>query len=309
MSKPAIVAFAYNEVGYRCLETLFDMEANVVAVVTYTDDPDEEIWFRSVAELARSRGIEPLLDLDLKDQQNVKTIKKLKPKLIFSFYYRDIIPEKILKVAKLGAYNMHGSLLPRYRGRACINWAILNGEKETGATLHRMTSKVDRGEVIDQEVVRIEETDGAKEVFMKICDAAAKIVARTFPELESGRVVGAAQDETMATEFGGRRPEDGIIRWSNDSRRIYNLIRAVTHPYPGAYTDYRGRKLFIWWGKPQEGASLGKPGEVLSLDPLTVATGRGNLRVLRAQLDGESEMDGPDFARKKLNVGALLGQD
>lgn len=306
MTRPSTVVFAYSEVGYRCLEALLDRGVNVTAVITYTDSPSEEIWFRSVADLARSRGIEPWLNLDLSDKETFKAIKALKPKIIFSFYYRDLIPEKILKLPKLGAFNMHGSLLPRYRGRACINWAIVNGETETGATLHRMTERADRGNIVDQEVVSIGQRDTAKDVFMKVADTATEILNRCLDSIESGEAKGVPQDDSLATTFGGRGPEDGLIRWEQSSKRIYDLIRAVTHPYPGAFSFFLDKKVFFWWGTPMEGTSLGQPGSVLSLDPLVISTGKGNLKVERVQFQGEEEIDGPSFARAHLRLGATF---
>ncbi len=306
MTRPSTVVFAYSEVGYRCLETLLDRGVNVTAVITYNDNPSEEIWFRSVADLARSRGIEPWLDLDLSDKDTFKAIKALKPKVIFSFYYRDLIPEKVLKLAKFGAFNMHGSLLPRYRGRACINWAVLNGETETGATLHRMTEKADRGNIVDQEVVSIGQEDTAKDVFMKVADAATEILGRSLESIESGDAKGVPQDDTLATLFGGRKPEDGLIRWDQSSKRIYDLIRAVTHPYPGAFSFFGDKKVLFWWGTPMEGTSLGKPGSVLCLNPMVVSTGKGNLEIQKVQFEGEPELDGPSFAKSYLRLGATF---
>lgn len=306
MTRPSTVVFAYSEVGYRCLETLLDRGVNLSAVITYRDNPEEEIWFRSVAELARSRGIEPWLDLDLSSQETFKAIKELKPKIIFSFYYRDLIPEKILKLAKLGAFNVHGSLLPRYRGRACINWAVLNGETETGATLHRMTAQADRGNIVDQEVVSIGHEDTSKDVFLKVAGAASEITSRSLEAIESGDAKGVPQDDSLATVFGGRKPEDGLIRWDQSSKKIYDLIRAVTHPYPGAFSFFHDKKVFFWWGIPMEGASLGRPGSVLSLDPLVISTGKGNLEVSKIQLEGGPETDGASFAKSHLRLGATF---
>ncbi len=306
MTRPSTVVFAYSEVGYRCLETLLDRGVNVTAVITYNNNPSEEIWFKSVADLARSRGIEPWLDLDLSDKETFKAIKALKPKVIFSFYYRDLIPDKVLKLAKLGAFNMHGSLLPRYRGRACINWAVLNGETETGATLHRMTEKADRGNIVDQEVVSIGQGDTAKDVFLKVADAATEILGRSLESIESGDAKGVPQDDTLATVFGGRKPEDGLIRWDQSSKRIYDLIRAVTHPYPGAFSFFGDKKVLFWWGTPMEGTSLGKPGSVLCLNPMVVSTGKGNLEIQKVQFEGEPELDGPSFAKSYLRLGTTF---
>ena len=229
------VVFAYHEVGARCLRVLLDAGVAVALVVTHRDDPGERIWFASVAELARSHGIEALEDAD--PAQIISRLETISPDFIFSFYYRRMLPEAALRRAKRGAFNMHGSLLPKYRGRAPVNWAVLNGETETGATLHEMTAKPDAGRIVDQEAVPIGPDDTAAEVFRRVTDAAEKVLKRSIPKLMDGSAQFRINDLAKGSYFGGRRPEDGRIDWRKSAREIHNLVRAVAPPYPGAFCD------------------------------------------------------------------------
>mgnify|MGYP002571123590 CR=1 FL=1 len=251
MTRPRTVIFAYSEVGCLCLEELIKDGANVAAVFTHEDDPHENIWFRSVKEIAEKNGI-PVRTPKKLEADEIEYFNSLAPELVLSFYYRALIPKAVLDAPRLGAYNLHGALLPKYRGRACVNWAVLNGERETGATLHVMTEKADRGDIVDRQAVPIEFTDTAYDVFMKVAEAARQIVARRLPELEAGSAPRRPQDESAATCFGRRRPEDGKIDWSKSAEEIYNLIRAVTHPFPGAFTELAGKKYYME-GAPDRG--------------------------------------------------------
>jgi methionyl-tRNA formyltransferase len=219
----------------RCLRVLLDAGVQVPLAVTHRDDLAERIWFASVAALARDHGIRVLRDPDNPDIE--KELRKIVPDFIFSFYYRRMLPPPVLKLAKRGAFNMHGSLLPKYRGRAPVNWAILNGENETGATLHEMVAKPDAGRIVDQERVPIGPDDLAVEVFHKVTDAAEVVLKRSLKGILSGTAKLQPQDLSRGSYFGGRRPEDGRIDWSKSAREIHNLVRAVAPPYPGAFTD------------------------------------------------------------------------
>lgn len=284
--RPGIAVFAYSEVGYVCLEELLRRGANVRIVFTHTDDPAENIWFRSVRELAEANGIPARTDGRI-GAEATRALREAGTDLLLSFYYRAIVPKEALDVPRLGAYNMHGALLPKYRGRACVNWAVLNGETETGATLHVMTEHADRGDIVAQEAVPIDYGDTALDVFRKVAEAARDIIARTLPLLESGSAPRTPQDETQATTFGRRRPEDGLIDWSKTAARIYDQVRALTHPFPGAFAEVEGKKTFIWRARPLPGAA--EPGAIVSRTPLVVGTGEGLLEVERLQREGEEE--------------------
>jgi methionyl-tRNA formyltransferase len=277
--RPGTVVFAYSEVGHRCLKTLMDLGADIRGVFTYEDDRNENTWFKSVRELALAGGVPVFTPAGLDDPSAVELVKSLKPEIVFSFYYRDMIPASILGIPRLGAFNMHGSLLPRYRGRACVNWAIINGETETGATLHWMTQRPDEGDIVDQERVPITENDTALEVMLKVADAAGRVLAESLPLIEAGRAPRIPQDHSKATYFGRRRPEDGLIDWCVPARDVCNLIRAVTRPYPGAFTFLDGRKVFIWKATPLDEKTGASPGRVVSREPLVIAAGKGAVRV------------------------------
>ncbi len=293
-----ILVFAYHEVGYRCLDLLIARKERVVAVFTHEDAPGERIWFRSVAELARRHGIPVHTPVSLKGAV-VDEIRALAPDLVFSFYYRYMIPPDVLRVPRLGAFNMHGSLLPRYRGRVPINWAIIHGETETGATLHHMVRRADAGDIVDQQAVPVGPLDSAQDVFYKVTEAAVAILDRNLAALKAGRAPRRPQDEGQATTFSGRRPEDGRIDWNWSSQAIFDFVRALTEPYPGAFTTTGGRTLLIWWGRPVERPPVGEAqaGEILSTQPLIVATGDGAFRIDRAQwAHGEAAAPG-EFVR------------
>lgn len=229
------VVFGYHDVGVRCLRVLLDAGVAVPLVVTHRDAPDERIWFGSVARLAQSRGIETLLSEDMNHLR--ERIRVISPEFMFSFYYRRMLPPEVLALARNGAFNMHGSLLPKYRGRAPVNWAILKGESETGATLHEMVAKPDAGRIVDQERVPIGPDETAAEVFAKVSDAAETVLKRSLPHLLAGTASLKKQDLSKGSYFGARRPEDGRIDWSKSALEIHNLVRAVAPPYPGAFTD------------------------------------------------------------------------
>lgn len=288
INKPGVLVFAYQDVGYACLEELLSRGVRVLVVFTHEDDPGEQCWFRSVAELATTHGIPVHTPESINTPQWRAQISALHPDLILSFYYRHMIATDILGSARLGAFNMHGSLLPKYRGRAPVNWAIVNGEPETGVTLHHMVARADAGDIVDQQAVTIGPTDSVRDLYPRIVAAARAVLARQLDNLLAGRAPRQVQDETQASYFGGRRPEDGRIDWASPARTIFNLIRAVTHPYPGAFTDVAGRRLYIWWAVAHD-ATSGPAGVVLSEQPLCVAAGQGCIEIQAWQWEGAVE--------------------
>jgi methionyl-tRNA formyltransferase len=307
MTNLRAVVFAYSEVGFVCLEELLRQGTDVKAVFTHEDDPSEERWFPSVAKLAREADI-PVLTPETLGDEEYRLVKSLRPEAIFSFYYRSMIAERFLRIPPQGAFNMHGSLLPKYRGRACINWAILNGETETGATLHHMVKRADAGDIVDQEPVPILFEETALDISRKVAEAARIILERTLPAVAEGTASRTPQNEAEATYFGRRTPADGRISWRKSAVSIHNLVRAVTRPFPGAFTFFEGKKLFLWRTTTEEELPFAEalPGTVLSVDPFRVAADRDILRVLRRQWEGGEEQgdDGPETVVKK---GDLLG--
>jgi methionyl-tRNA formyltransferase len=244
VSAARAVVFAYHDVGVRCLKTLLSARIEVPLVVTVRDDPDENRWFASVADTAREYGLPVVMPDDPNGMEFAQRVAQLEPDFIFSFYYRSMLGPPILRSARLGALNLHGSLLPKYRGRAPVNWAILNGERQTGATLHYMVERADAGDIVDQLAVPILDDDDAREVFGKVTTAAEIVLARSLPGLVAGDAPRRPQSIEPGQYFGRRRPEDGRIDWSEPALRIHNLVRAVAPPFPGAFTEVDGRR---WW--------------------------------------------------------------
>jgi len=293
MNNNTIIACAYHNVGYRCLEELLRQGADIRLIFTHEDSPTEEIWFKSVRELADRHGI-PYLTTDINLPENRERVREIAPDFLLSFYYRNIIKPAVLDLARRGALNLHGSWLPRYRGRVPVNWAVINGETETGATLHYMVEKPDAGDIVDREKVAIEFTDTAFDVFNKVTDAAVTVISRSWPLLAAGTAPRIPMDLTAGNYCGGRKPEDGRIHWTRSAVQIYNLIRGVTHPYPGAFTHLDGKKVIVWSAWPVEGT--GEPGRIVSTSPLQVGTGEGLLEIRSVQVEGEAEVAASEFS-------------
>lgn len=239
------VVFAYHNVGVRCIKVLLARGIDIALVVTHQDNPDEAIWFDSVSALCREQGIAVVTPTDPASPELFAQVQAAQADFIFSFYYRHMLPIALLELAKAGAYNMHGSLLPKYRGRVPINWAVLHGETETGATLHEMAAKPDAGAIVAQTAVPILPDDTAFEVFGKVVVAAEQTLWQALPEMLAGRTPRLPNDLTKGSYFGGRKPEDGRIDWSRTTQEVYNLHRAVAPPYPGAWTIAGGKTLVI----------------------------------------------------------------
>jgi methionyl-tRNA formyltransferase len=300
-----LVVCAYHNVGYRCIEELLRQGADIRLIFTHEDSPTEQIWFESVRNLADRNGI-PWRTSDINNPDNIALLRETAPDFIFSFYYRNMIKPEVLEIPRHGALNLHGSYLPKYRGRVPVNWAVINGETETGATLHYMVEKPDAGDIVDQEQVEIAFTDTAHDVFHKVTDAAVTVISRAFPLLVKESAARIPMDLKAGSYYGGRKPADGLIDWTKPAVHIYNLIRGVTHPYPGAFTYLDGKKVIVWTAWPVEGA--GEPGRVVSINPLLVGTGNGLLEIRSLQVERDDELI-PDQFRQKYPLQNKLFQN
>lgn len=288
------IVFAYHDVGVRCLQVLLDAGIDISMVVTHADAASETIWFRSVASVAREHGLRCVTPADPHTPELLAEARAAEPDFLFSFYYRQMLKRDWLELPRRGAFNMHGSLLPQYRGRAPVNWAVIHGERETGATLHRMNEKPDNGAIVDQFAVPILSNDTAHDVFGKVTLAAEIVLVRSLPGLVDGTAVERPQDLSQGRYFGGRRPEDGRIPNDADARRIHDLVRALAPPYPGAFMHVAGKRIFIERTlHAQPAAGIEAPGHGLRLwsDGSTlwlVAADGSSLRVLAARRDGDA---------------------
>jgi methionyl-tRNA formyltransferase len=287
-----VAAFAYHNMGIAGLNALERAGYQIVSIFSHEDDPAENCWFGSVKEWGKERHIPVECPADIGGQKWEEKIRALHPEMIFSFYYRHMIREELLRIPPMGAYNLHGSLLPAYRGRCPVNWVLVNGEIRTGITLHHMVRKADAGDIVGQKVVPIAADDTALTLYGKLCTASGILLDEMLPLMRIGLAPRIPQDISRGSYFGGRRPEDGRIDWSWPAARIYNLIRAVTDPYPGAFCGLAdGSRLMIWWGTPEderEGEKITPPGGVeIAGDKVLVWTGQGRIRLLNIQAGGE----------------------
>ncbi|MGA2053257.1 MAG: formyltransferase [Opitutales bacterium] len=287
MPTPRVLFFGYSEVGYATLELLLARSVSVAAVFTHADDPHETAWFRSVPRLAAQRGLPVFTPESLKDPAWETRLRELCPDLILSMYYRNMIPMRLLDLAPLGAFNLHGSFLPRYRGRAPLNWAILHGEDHTGVSLHVMLKEADAGDIIDQQKVPIGPDEPVSAVIPRVRDAAVSVLGRQLDALLAGRAPRHPQDHRLATYFGKRTAEDGRLDWTRPAREVYNLVRALTHPFPGAFADVVRSgvttRITVWWGRPLDHSAPAVPGTILHTDPLTIACGAGAFEISQAE--------------------------
>ncbi len=303
------VVLAYHEMGCTGIEALIRNGFEITAVFTHKDDPHENVWFRSVAELAASLAIPVYAPDDIHHPLWVRRIQAMKPDILFSFYYRQMIRPAILDIPPAGCLNLHGSLLPRYRGRCPINWVLIHGEKETGVTLHHMTPKPDDGDIVAQRKIVISDDDTARSLMIKAVEAARGMLDNVLPQIKKGTALRVPQDSSKASYFGGRRPEDGQIDWNQNADDIRNLVRAVSRPYPGAFSFVGERKCLFWsvTNAPADGMA-GNPGTVVSTDPLVIACRNGTVRVDFAQTEGGLYMTGSQFASEiNLTRGTRFG--
>ncbi|KAF9207216.1 hypothetical protein BGZ49_000940 [Haplosporangium sp. Z 27] len=239
------VVFAYHNVGVRCLQVLHAAGVQIALVVTHEDNPNETCWFDSVAELAIAHAWPVQKPADANSPELLQAVQDASADFIFSFYYRQILSPEMLAHARQGAFYMHGSLLPHYRGCAPVNWAILHGETQTGATLHEMVARPDAGAIIGQVALPILPDDTAIQVMQKVTFAAEIVLWKAMTDLLSGQAVRLPNRIKEGSYFGRRTPEDGRIKWQAPAQTVYNLIRAVAPPYPGAFTEIGVHRFII----------------------------------------------------------------
>ncbi|HEJ7171453.1 bifunctional UDP-4-amino-4-deoxy-L-arabinose formyltransferase/UDP-glucuronic acid oxidase ArnA [Serratia marcescens] len=292
------IVFAYHDIGCAGLKALTEAGYDVQAVFTHTDDPGENNFFSSVARLGAELDLPVYAPEDVNHPLWVDRIRDLQPDVIFSFYYRHMLSDEILSLAPQGGFNLHGSLLPHYRGRAPVNWALVNGETETGATLHKMVKRPDAGDIVGQQKVTIADSDTALTLHKKVLEAAQAVLKEQLPKLKNGTATFTKQDESQTSYFGRRTAADGEILWHKSAKEINNLVRAVTEPYPGAFSYLGQRKLIVWRSRVLDTQHDKQPGTVLSTSPLVIACGEGALEIVAGQNDSGLYVQGSRLAQE-----------
>ena len=311
MRRARWVLFAYHTIGARALEALVACGEQIAAVVTHADEPGEARWFESVAEVARIHRIPCLTPTSPNRPEIVDAVRRLAPDLLLSVWYRRLLGPKLLALPRVAALNLHGSLLPAYRGRAPLNWVLVNGETRTGVTLHHMTAVADAGDMVAQRSIDIEADDTASTLYDRMTKIGVDLLLETYPAVLAGAAPRIRQDDTRATTMPRRGPEDGRIEWTWPAVRIFNMIRAVAEPYPGAFVGDGRARVRLWAASLLDTSADGiAPGTLLDIVPprgIAVATGRGVLLITRVQgAGGVAEPAHRWAARRALRPGARL---
>ena len=306
------VVFAYNNIGCEGIEALLKNGFEITAVFTHKDNPAENLWFRSVAELAAEKGIPVYAPEDPNHPLWRERIRAMKPDYLFSFYYRQLLGKEILSLPSKGALNLHGSLLPKYRGAAPIQWAIIEGESVTGVTTMQMDEGLDTGDMIMKTEIPIAADETGETLHDKLAAAGAELCVKTLKALEEGTAVHEKQGESPTAYAKMLTKELGNIDWAQPAVKIERLIRGL-NSWPGTYSHWNGKVMKIWKAKV-EGTSGGnsKPGTVLTVgkNDFTVQTGNGTLRIMEVQMPGKKRMETGAFLRgNAMEPGDLLVQE
>ena len=291
------VVFAYHDMGCLGVQAVLDAGYDIAAIFTHADNPGENAFFGSVSRLAADAGIPVYAPDDVNHPIWAERISQLAPDVIFSFYYRHLLSDAILELAPAGAFNLHGSLLPKYRGRAPLNWVLVNGETETGVTLHRMVKRADAGAIIEQQRVAISPDDTALTLHHKLCQTARRVLEQALPAIMRKETHDVAQNESEATYFGRRTPEDSFLTWNRSAATLHNMVRAVAAPWPGAFSYSGTQKFTLWSSRVHAQNQTAQPGTVLSVTPLLIACSEGALEVVTGQADNGITMQGAQLAQ------------
>jgi len=314
-----IIFIGTADFGGSVLEKLADSKENKLMVVTQPDRPQgrgRKILPTHIKKVALSKGLEVFQPENINNEESLKRLKEFNPDIILVVAYGQILSSHILNIPKMGCINIHGSLLPKYRGAAPINRAIINGEKETGITFMFMNEKVDAGEIIFQEKIDIFPDETCGELYYRLSALSADSLPKLLEKIKSGKIEGIPQDNKLVTFARKMKKEDGKIDWSDKGEKVYNLIRG-TIPYPGAFTYYHGRKLkiirarFLYDYQDEAETSFPKPGRVVKIekDAILISTGdKGIIKILRLIPAGSKELTAKQFVNGyKIKAGDVLG--
>lgn len=299
------------------LKALLDSEYKVQAVFTQPDKPKgrgKSMQMTPVKEVAMEAGIPVHQPSRIREPENLEILKQYNPDVIVVVAFGQIIPEEILNLAPYGCINVHGSLLPKYRGAAPIQWAVIDGEKESGVTTMRMDAGLDTGDMILKERIPLEEKETGGSLFDKLSEAGAQLLLKTLRALEDGTATYEKQPEESPTAYAGMLTKQmGLIDWTKPAKEIECLIRGL-NPWPSAYTTYHGKTLKIWAADVGTDAVSGEtiiPGTILEVTKKTlkIQTGEGVLSIKELQLEGKKRMEVDAFLRGfAVNTGEVLGR-
>lgn len=307
---PRVVFIGSEEIGWECLQTLLRIGANVVGVFTLDEAAGRRaVAFRSFAPFADS-GVPVYFGDGTLAADDATAMRELAPDLIYEIGWSQLLPPDILAIPSAAAVGMHCSLLPKHRGRAPIPWSIIFGLQRSGMTLFHLSTGADRGDIIGQAEFAIGSDDTAGDVYGKSVQAAVSLVETYHPMLANGTSPRIPQDLRRSDSWPRRTPQDGLIDWEMSAVRLYDWVRALTHPFPGAFTYWGDRKVFVWKAQSTDGNYAEPSGTVVGTrsDRIVVTSGQGALAITSLQLDGGEELGAAAFvARHHLAVGEMFG--
>jgi len=306
-----IVFMGTPEFALPTLKRLVASEHEILAVVTQPDRPKGRgrgLAASPVKQFAVEAGIPVLQPEKCRAPEFVQVLRELAPDLTIVVAFGQILSAEVLEAPRLFSMNLHSSVLPRYRGAAPINRAILNGDRETGITTMKMDTGLDTGDILLIRRVPIAPDDNAKTLHDKLAEVGAGLVMETLESLAAGTLKSTPQDDAQATLAPKLKKEEGDIDWSEDAERIHNLVRGL-FPWPGAYTFYAGRRLMLCQSAVAPGEAGEEPGRVVRASPqgIEVATGSGRLVISALKPEGKNEMTAASFlAGNKIAPGDVF---
>ena len=294
-----------GEIGYRCLRRVSESDAaRLVAVFTYRVEPPQEHYLEKILDLARSHGVHAQDVADFRPERLHSLLSSLKLDYIVAVKWRTMIPKSVVDAARGGLVVFHASLLPKYRGFAPVNWPLINGERETGVSMFYAAEEMDAGDIIEQRARAITDEEDAGTLDAWLNETVESMLAENLPRLAAGTAPRIPQDHSQATYAIWREPEDGHIDWGRPTREVFNLIRGLTSPYPGAFSLLDGRKLVVWSAEIEReprayvGRNPGKVERIIQGEGVNVLTGDGTLRLKLVQLEGEDPRRADEVIRR-----------
>lgn len=295
------------------LQKLIDEKHEILAVVTQPDKAkgrSKAVQFTPVKELAVKYDIPVIQPVKIRNNEEFyNTMKELNPDVCVVVAFGQILPKEILELPKYGCVNVHGSLLPKYRGAAPIQWAVINGEKEAGVTTMQMDTGIDTGDMFKKAVIPVAEDETGGSLFDKLSNVGADLLIETLKDIEAGTAKAEKQNEEESSYVKMFTKEFGQIDFNQSAYKIECLVRGL-NPWPSAYTSLHGKTLKIWKAQVVDTNESQTPGTIIEVakDSFTVMTGEGALKILEMQLEGKKRMPTDAFLRGySVSVGEQLG--
>lgn len=308
-----IVFMGTPDFAVEALKAIIQAGHEVMCVVTQPDKPKgrgKEMQFTPVKQCALEHQIPVLQPVKVREAESVEALRAFGADIFVVAAFGQILPKELLVMPKYGCVNIHASLLPKYRGAAPIQWAVINGEKESGVTIQQMGEGVDTGDILLKRAVALDNKETGESLYDKLSRLGAELIVEVLPEIEAGKVIPEKQEEALSTHVGKITKAMGLIDWNKSAGELERLVRGL-NSWPSAYTFLRGKTLKIWEAEVLEEKEDGEPGSVdaVTKTNVIVNTGEGKLALTSVQLEGKKRMEVKDFLLGcKVEAGEKLGK-